>query len=125
MRIIGKVAPIILFTVVAGACATRGPLADVPLGTYELVEPESEVYNAVAINERSYTVRVGDEIVRGEHWVDSQGRIHLADDAGPCAGQESIWTYSYSNNRVTMNLVEDRCPVRSEEFPQRMVYERR
>jgi hypothetical protein len=125
MRIVGKVAPVILFALVVGACATRGPLTDVPHGTYQLVEPEPDVYTAVTIADRAYAVRVGQDIVRGQHWVDNQGRVHIVDDAGRCAGQASIWTYSYSNNRVTINLVEDRCPDRTPAFPQRMVYERR
>jgi len=130
MRILGKIAPAVLLTVLlilSAACAPamRAPLTDVPLGGYVLVEPESEVYNAVTINERAFSARIGDEIHTGQHWVDSEGRLRMADDAGPCAGQESIWTYSYSNNRVTLNLVEDRCEVRPVPFPERMVYQRR
>jgi hypothetical protein len=127
MRIIGKIAPAVLLTLAASACvpAMRAPLTDVPPGGYVLVEPDSEVYNAVTINERAFSSRVGDEIHTGQHWVDSEGRLRMVDDAGPCAGQESIWTYSYSNNRVTLELIQDLCPARSPQFPQRMVYQRR
>jgi hypothetical protein len=127
MRNIGNFAPAILLTLAAGACAPamRAPLTDVPHGGYVLVEPESEEYNAVTINEYAFSARMGDQIVTGQHWVDSDGRLRMTDDAGPCAGEESIWDYSYTNNRVTLDLVEDRCPVRSVPFPERMVYERR
>jgi hypothetical protein len=127
MRIIDKIAPAVLVTLAVSACAPamRAPLTDVPPGGYVLVEPEPEVFNAVTINERAFSARIGDEIHTGQHWVDSEGRLRMTDDAGPCAGQESIWTYSYSNNRVTLDLVEDRCPARSQPFPERMVYQRR
>ncbi len=127
MRIIGNIAPAVLLTLAASACvpATRTPLTDVPHGGYVLVEPEPEVYNAVTINEYAFSARMGDEIVTGRHWVDSDGRLRMTDDEGPCAGEESIWDYSYANNRVTLDLVEDRCTVRSVAFPERMVYQRR
>jgi hypothetical protein len=127
MRITAKIGGAVVLTLAASACAAamRAPLTDVPPGGYVLVEPESDVYNAVTINERAFSARIGDEIHTGQHWVDSEGRLRMADDAGPCAGQESIWTYAYSNNRVTLNLVEDLCAVRSVPFPDRMVYQRR
>lgn len=127
MRITGSIASAVVAGLVIGACApaVRAPLTDVPAGTYVLVEPESEVYNAVTINERAFNLRVGDDIMTGEHWVDDMGRIHMAEDEGPCAGMASIWTYDYTGNRVTLDLVEDRCPTRPPEFPERMVYERR
>jgi hypothetical protein len=114
--------------VAVAACApmvTRAPLTDVPAGTYVLVEPASDQYNAVAINESGFVVRMGNETHAGRHWVDADGRLRMTDEAGPCAGQESIWTYQYTNNRVTLDLVEDLCPARTMTFPQRMVYERR
>lgn len=123
-----KLAATLLLALVAGACATtatRAPLADVPPGNYVLVEPRSDVYNAVALNDRAYTVRMGNQTFTGQHWVDAEGRLHVVEDAGPCAGQESIWTYSYAGNRITMNLVDDLCTVRATPFPQRLVYERR
>jgi hypothetical protein len=45
MRIIGKIAPVVLLTLAASACvpAMRAPLTDVPAGGYVLVEPETEV----------------------------------------------------------------------------------
>lgn len=127
MRIIGLIAPAILLAFAASACApaVRAPLADVPPGGYVLVEPEMDVYNAVTINERAFSLRVGDEIFTGQHWVDADGNLRMTDDAGPCAGEVSIWTYSYSNNRVTLNLVEDRCEVRRQPLLERMVYQRR
>lgn len=127
MKMIGKIAPALLLAFVTTACATsvRAPVADVPAGNYVMVEPASDVYNAVAINDRAFTVRVGNRVYSGEHWVDSEGRLNMIDDEGPCRDQESIWTYSYSRNRVTLDLVEDRCTVRPTQFPQRMVYERR
>jgi len=125
MQAIPKVTFLLPLALVASACATaRAPLPDVPAGTYVMVQPESEVYNAVAITNRAFTARMGTQIHSGEHWV-SDGRLHMADFSGPCQGQESIWTYSYSNNRVTLDLVEDRCGARNPPFPQRMVYERR
>lgn len=127
MKRIGKIAPALLLAFVTTACATsvRAPLADVPAGNYVMVEPTSDVYNAVAINERGYTVRAGNQVYGGELWVDADGQLHLVDTEGPCVGQESIWTYNYSGNRVTLDLVEDVCTVRPNQFPQRMVYERR
>ena len=125
MKTIRKVAFLFLLALIASACATtRAPVTDVPAGTYVLVEPESDVYNAVAVSDRAYTVRMDDQIHSGEHWV-SDGRLHMAAYSGPCEGQESIWTYSYSNNRVTLDLVQDRCGARTPPLPQRMVYERR
>jgi len=125
MQAIRTVALLLPLALVLSACATaRSPLPDVPAGTYVLVQPESEVYNAVAITNRAFTARMGTQILSGEHWV-SDGRLHMADFSGPCQGQESIWTYSYSNNRVTLDLVQDRCGARNPPFPQRMVYERR
>lgn len=128
MRILGKLAPSLVLALVVTACATtprREPLTAVPAGNYVLVEPASDVYNAVGINEWTFAARIGNETHRGQHWVDSAGRLHMTDDAGPCAGQESIWTYSYANNRVTLDLVQDLCTARPMAFPQRMVYERR
>lgn len=127
MRINGMIAPAMLLALVAAACATttRAPVEDVPPGNYVLVEPASDVYNAVSINDRAFTARIGEDVFSGEHWVDSEGRLHMTEDTGPCAGVESIWTYNYANNRVTLDLVEDRCDVRTEPFPERMVYERR
>jgi hypothetical protein len=49
--------------------------------------------------------------------VDARGRLHVVDDTGPCAGHVDIWTYRYANNRVTLQLVEDQCPVRSPPLP--------
>jgi hypothetical protein len=127
MRITGIIAPAILSGLVIAACAPamRAPLTDVPAGTYVLVEPETDVYNAVTINERAFSLRVGQNVITGEHWVDELGRIHMAENEGPCAGQASVWTYQYTANRVTLNLVEDHCPMRPPEYPERMVYERR
>lgn len=126
MRRIGIISHLIAFSLVAGACATavRAPVEDIPPGEYVVVEPESDVYWAVAINERAFTARMDDAVHSGQHWVDGQGRLHMADDVGPCAGVESIWTYSYTGNRVTLNLVEDQCEVRPQSFPDRMVFER-
>jgi hypothetical protein len=127
MRIIGKAAPALLIALAATACATtvRQPVADVPSGNYVRVEPASDTYHAAAINEWAFTARADDEIFSGKHWVDGDGRVHMALDAGPCAGQESIWTYSYANGRVTLDLVEDQCAARPTPLPERMVYERR
>lgn len=126
MRINRMIAPAVLLALVATACAstTRAPLEGVPSGNYVLVEPESDVYNAVSINERAFTVRLDDQVYSGEHWVDAEGRLHMTEDEGPCAGEESIWTYDYANNRVTLDLVEDRCEARTTPYPERMVYER-
>ena len=118
--------PTLALALALGACASaRMPVTNVPAGTYVRVEPASDVYHAVAINETTHAARVGNDVFRGTHWVDSQGRLHLMDDAGPCMGVESIWTYGYTGNRLTMTLVEDRCTARPMAFPQRMVYERR
>lgn len=128
MRIMGKIVPALLLALVASACATtsmRAPVEDVPPGEYVLVEPQSDVFNAVRINPRAFTVRLGTQIHSGQHWVDGSGLLHMTDDDGPCAGQESIWNYDYANNRVTLNLVEDQCAARPTAFPDRMVYERR
>jgi hypothetical protein len=127
MRRIVSIAPAAVLALVVSACATvtRAPLTDVPAGTYMLVEPASEEYNAVAINENGFVVRIGQATHSGRHWVDGDGRLRMTDEAGPCAGQESIWTYQYTNNRVTLDLVEDLCTVRPMAFPARMVYERR
>jgi len=114
-------------TLAALACApgaTRAPVTDIPAGTYVLVEPETDVYHAVNIEERAFSVRMGDDIHTGQHWIDSEGRLHMSDDAGPCVGQESIWTYSYANGRVTLDLVEDQCTARPMTFPQRWVWAR-
>lgn len=122
-----RIASGLALALVIGACATtsRLPVTDVPTGTYELVEPASDDYNAVTVNENAFAVRIGTMTHTGQHWLDSEGRLHMADDEGPCAGVESIWTYQYANNRVTLDLVEDRCTARTTPFPQRMVYERR
>lgn len=126
MKLIGKIAPALLLAFVTTACAgTRAPLADVPAGNYVMVEPASDMYNAVAINEHGYTVRAGDQVYGGELWVDANGQLHMLDNEGPCVGQESIWTYNYSGNRVTLDLVDDLCTTRSYQFPDRVVYERR
>lgn len=127
MRMIQRIAPALLLAVVTTACATavRAPVADVPAGTYVLVEPETGVYQAVSINERAHALRVGDDVITGQHWVDADGRLHIVPDEGPCVGQESIWTYSYTGNRITMNLVQDRCTARVDPLPQRLVYQRR
>jgi hypothetical protein len=128
MRDIAGIGAAVVAAVIVGACATvaaRAPLTDVPAGTYVLVEPASDQYNAVAINESGFVARMGDATHAGRHWVDPDGRLRMADEAGPCAGQESIWTYQYTNNRVTLDLVEDLCTVRAMPFPQRMIYERR
>lgn len=127
MKSMGKIAPALLLAFVTTACATsvRAPLVDVPAGTYVMVEPASDVYNAASVNETGYTLRVGDQVYSGEHWVDSDGQLHMLDTDGPCAGQETIWNYEYSGDRVTLDLIEDRCTTRTDELPQRMVYERR
>lgn len=111
----------------AAACATttRAPLTDVPDGTYVLVDPAPDGYHAVALNDWAFTARVDDDVHTGQHWLDDQGRLHMADDEGPCAGVESIWTYDYTGDRVELTLVEDRCDVRPMAFPDRMIYERR
>ncbi|CAN5872565.1 hypothetical protein BH23GEM9_BH23GEM9_28960 [soil metagenome] len=127
MRLIGQFAPALMLAVIANACATttRAPVTDIPAGTYVLVEPASDVYNAVNINDRAFAGRMGTTTFGGQHWIDRNGRLRMADDAGPCAGQESIWNYQYMSNRVTLTLVEDRCAARATAFPPRMVYERR
>jgi|GEM_PF-2342292 len=125
MRSVAPLLSALLLLLVVSACASRAPLTDVPTGVYVLVEPEPQVYNAVRVAPRAFTVRMGDEIYSGEHWVDGDGRLRMADMAGPCQDQESIWDYQYANNRVTLTLVEDRCQARTEPLPQRMVYERR
>ena len=125
MRSVAPLLSALLLLLVVSACASRAPLTDVPTGVYVLVEPEPQVYNAVRVAPRAFTVRMGDETYSGEHWVDGDGRLRMADMAGPCQDQESIWDYQYANNRVTLTLVEDRCRARAEPLPQRMVYERR
>jgi hypothetical protein len=118
-----RFAPFAVVALVA-ACATaptREPVTTVPAGTYLQVDPEPEAYTAVAINEGAFTVRVGDEVWSGQHWLDGQGRYHMADDTGPCAGMESIWTYDFQGTRVTMDLVSDECATR--EFPATVVFE--
>lgn len=128
MRNLGSLGASLVLALVVTGCATtasRQPVTLVPAGNYVLVEPASDTYNAVSINEWTFAARIGDQVHRGQHWIDSAGRLHMTDDAGPCAGQESIWTYSYSNNRVTLDLVQDLCTARTTPFPQRMVYERR
>jgi hypothetical protein len=127
MRITGSIATAVLCGLVIAACAPamRAPLTDIPAGTYVLVEPETDVYNAVTINERAFSLRVGETIMTGEHWVDGMGRLHIVENEGPCAGQASVWRYDYTANRVTLELVEDHCPVRPPDFPERMVYQRR
>jgi hypothetical protein len=116
----------LLLPLFATACATaaaRLPLTDVPPGTYVMVEPASETYNAVTIGANSFSYRNGDETGTGQHWLDSDGRVHIVDDSGECAGQESIWTYQYTGNRISMTKVSDACAGR--EMPATMVYERR
>lgn len=118
-----RLAPFAVAVLVA-ACATtpvRQPVTTVPAGTYLMVEPEPEQYTAVSINEGAYTVRVGDQVWSGQHWLDGQGRYHMVDDTGQCAGMESIWTYDYQGSRVTMDLVSDECATR--ELPSTQVYE--
>ncbi len=126
MRLIRQFAPALTLALEATACATtsRMPVTDVPAGTYVMVEPASDEYNAVAINENAFALRMGTQTMTGQHWVDSDGRLHITEDSGPCAGQESIWTYTYANNRITMQRVEDMCTARPADFPERMVYER-
>ena len=115
--------PALLLPLLA-ACATtsRLPLTDVPSGTYVLVEPASEEYNAVAITENAFSVRMGDMTHTGKHWLDREGRVHMTDDTGDCAGVESVWTYTYEAPRVTLTKVSDACEGR--DMPARMVYER-
>jgi hypothetical protein len=125
MRRLAPLFPALFLLFVVSACASRAPVTDVPPGVYVMVEPEPQVYNAVRVAPRAFTARMGDEIHSGEHWVDGDGRLRMADMTGPCEGQESVWNYQYANNRVTLTLVEDRCRVRPTPFPERMVYERR
>ena len=127
MPTIRTLVPALCLSLGALACApaaTRAPVTDIPAGTYVLVEPEPDGFYAVTINERAFAVRMDDMTHTGEHWIDAEGRLHMADIGGPCAGQESIWTYSFANNRVSMDLVEDRCAARPMSFPQRWVWER-
>ena len=121
---IRRILPMLLVPLLVAACATtsRMPLADVPAGNYELVEPASDVHVAVAINENAFAVRQDRQTYTGQHWVDSQGRLHLVDDTGPCAGLESVWTYSYAGNRLTLEKVSDACTTR--QFEQGMVFQR-
>jgi hypothetical protein len=127
MQLSKRIAPALVLALVTGACAmaTRTPLTDVPAGTYVLVEPQSNVFNAVTINPSAFALRAGNTTMTGQHWVDREGRINMVDDTGPCAGMPSLWTYTHANNRVTLTLVEDRCTARPTPMPARMVYERR
>lgn len=127
MRQVGTAGSAFLILLALGACASaevRRPVMDVPPGSYVLVEPQSDVYNAVTINERAWAVRMGDEVFTGAQWVDAEGRLHLVNDTGPCAGQQSVWTYSYSGGRITLDRVEDECTARPEGQPSHMVYQR-
>lgn len=125
MRPLRTVGPLLLLALLTTACATsRRPLTDVPAGTYVLVEPASDEYSAVSLNEGAFAYRMGTMTHTGQHWVDGEGRLHMTDDEGPCAGQESIWTYTYENNRVTLDLVEDLCTTRTPAMPARLVFER-
>src|SRR5690606_21913664 len=56
MRRFKKLAPSLVLALVVTACAsnTRQPLTAVPAGNYVLVEPASDVYNAVGINEWTF-----------------------------------------------------------------------
>lgn len=126
MRMISKLSPALVLALFVGACATttRLPVTDVPAGNYVLVEPESDQYVALAINERAYSVRVDDDIMTGTQYVDSEGNLHVVDDDGPCAGMESVWSYSYSGNRLTIERISDACTARDPNMPARQVFER-
>lgn len=127
MRMIRKLSPALVLALVVGACATttRLPVTDVPSGNYVLVEPASDQYVALALNERAHTVRVDDDIMTGTHYVDSAGNLHIIDDDGACAGMESVWSYSYSGNRLTVERISDACTARDPNIPARQVFERR
>ncbi|NIR38426.1 MAG: hypothetical protein GWN71_01540, partial [Gammaproteobacteria bacterium] len=116
--------PLALLLTVVTACATtvRAPVDTVPAGNYLLVDPEPAEYTAVAVNQGAYTVRVGDQVWSGKHWLDGDGRYHMVDDTGPCAGMESVWTYEMMGNQITMNLVSDACTTR--EFAETQTWER-
>ncbi len=125
MQCINRMAPAIALVLVSACASTaRMPVTDVPAGTYVMVEPASGEYNAVTINEGAFAARMGNQTLTGKHWVDRDGVLHMTADTGVCANQESLWTYSYANNRITLDLVEDRCTARSPAFPDRMVYQR-
>lgn len=123
---ITRIAPLALILFVAAACATsvRAPVDTVRPGTYHLVEPTPDEYTVVAINEGAFSVRVGDRTWTGQHWLDGDGRYHMVDDSGECAGLQSVWDYQVTGDRVTLNLIRDECPTR-EFAAQRLVYERR
>lgn len=125
MRSARSLLPMLLVPLMLAACATttRMPVTDVPTGNYVLVEPQQDTYMAVSIGEWAHSLRAGDETWTGQHWLDAEGRLHTVDDTGECAGMEAIWTYQYTGNRLTMDLVSDECPTR--EIPERLVYERR
>lgn len=106
------------------ACATvpeRRPITDVPLGTYVMVEPAPQVYNAVTINENAWSLRNGDEVFTGTHWLDSDGMLHIVENEGPCAGMDSVYRYSYADHRLTVDRVSDACTERG--APEHMVYQ--
>ena len=106
------------------ACATvpeRRPISDVPLGTYVLVDPAPPEYNAVTINENAWSLRSGDEVVNGTHWIDSDDMLHIVSNDGPCGGMDSVYRYSYENHRLTLDRVSDACGNR--DAPAHMVYE--
>lgn len=109
------------------ACASRGPaqypLTDVPLGTYQLVDPEPEAYTAVALNDRAWAVRAGDQVFTGTLYVDQAGLLHVIDDQGPCAGLGAVWEYELTGARLVMDLVSDECENR--DVPHHWVWERR
>jgi hypothetical protein len=126
MRMTRTLISAIALALVVGACATtRMPVADVPAGNYVLVEPTGGPYVALAINEWAHSVRVDDEVMTGSHWVGSDGNLHVVDDEGPCAGMESVWSYSYSGNRLTIDQVSDECTSRDPDMPTHQVFERR
>ena len=125
MRVTRPMLTTMMVVPILAACATTPqhlPVTDVPPGNYVLVEPESDVYTAVAINENAHTVRMGDQTITGQHWLDAEGRLHIVPDTGECAGMESVWTYSVSGNRITMDQVSSECTV--EGMPTHEVWER-
>lgn len=110
---------------VMAACATapvRAPVTFAPTGSYVQVQPAPGEYTAVAMNQGAYTMRVGNQLWEGDHWVDDQGNYYRVDRTGPCAGQTSVWTYDVRGDRVTLNLVSDACPTRN--FSSTYVFER-